>query len=607
MQHLKNIMFGGVGVNHIRLQVDPPVSLSNLVDPSCLSALPISTHFNDNEQVTLCPLEEVAEDVEIDFSKAEDFMQLETPIDARRDTDKLKLAYTIPACTFMSRLLRGYPVNRKRLAFIQRRPHSSKPMHVGNTASLAKGDGKDVAVSCQVCGLRFSKQHLFQRHILTHPDPENKIFLCQICGKRFNRADHLNRHSLLHQVSIFKCQQCGEEFDRASHLDRHRRKNHPLAGQPPIQTPPTTPRNLVPEDSYLSPSTSAQPTGSNLHLLASVATPESAALQIMQEQASDNLQFINLVGPELQIGRESIVRLEQLQPESQEDKREPERPFVCEVCSHRFIRATHLRRHMRIHTGEKPFTCHICGQRYARGDYLRAHIQAHRRDKIHKCKHCGEVFHDLTRFVNHCRLLHRDMDDEYGNPRPPPDTSPPPPAPSVTLESTLAYESAEEIIVSMNEMTTSQMMTTTPVASSESHLFHPHPHFSHSHPSHPHPSHSQPFPASHDMIQLTLVNIDPDPSAEAIITSSHAPPSHRYTPHNLHHLPPMQSLGNSGHHDLLLQSGPLSIPDTANEITVLSQPKPLPLVYGSGNHGDPLLHYIVPNGSLAHSQPLHHP
>ena len=61
------------------------------------------------------------------------------------------------------------------------------------------------------------------------------------------------------------------------------------------------------------------------------------------------------------------------------EKVEPERPFLCTVCNHRFIRATHLRRHMRIHTGEKPFTCHICGQRYARGDYLRAHIQAHRK------------------------------------------------------------------------------------------------------------------------------------------------------------------------------------------------------------------------------------
>ena len=126
---------------------------------------------------------------------------------------------------------------------------------------------------------------------------------------------------------------------------------------------------------------------------------------------------------------------------------EQDRPYPCEVCGRKFIRATHLRRHMRIHTGEKPFGCHICGQRYARGDYLRAHIQAHRREKIHKCKHCGEVFHDLTRYADHCRLLHKDADDQFGNPKPPPEGSPPPPPMSVVLESSLVAEMPEEITI----------------------------------------------------------------------------------------------------------------------------------------------------------------
>lgn len=152
-----------------------------------------------------------------------------------------------------------------------------------------------------------------------------------------------------------------------------------------------------------------------------------------------------------------------------EPEPEPDRPYPCEVCGRKFIRATHLRRHMRIHTGEKPFACHICGRRYARGDYLRAHIHAHRRDKIHKCKHCGEVFHDLTRFADHCRLLHKDLDDEFGNPKPPPESSPPPPSFSL-LEPAFVAEEAEEITVvpSINMMDISPSVPITLVTLPES-------------------------------------------------------------------------------------------------------------------------------------------
>lgn len=584
-------MFGGVGVLHLRLQVEPPVPLSLIVDPSINAALSISTHFNDHRQSHVTEVEQAMEDGDIDFSKAEDFLQLETPIDARRDHSVLKLAYTIPACTFMSRLLRKYPINKKRLAFIQRRPVHSKTVPLSSSGVNGKQESKDISVSCQVCGQRFTRQHLFQQHILTHPDPENKIFLCQICGKRFNRADHLNRHSLLHQVSVYKCQQCGEEFDRASHLDRHRRKNHPPAGQVPSHTPPQTPKGNVPTGSFLSPNPGTQqPSGSNLHLLAAVATPESASgAQVMTPE--DTIPFVNLIESDLVQPEEQVVQA--TQPPS-EEKKEPERPFLCEVCNHRFIRATHLRRHMRIHTGEKPFTCHICGQRYARGDYLRAHIQAHRKDRIHKCKHCGEAFHDLTRFADHCRVMHRDINDEFGNPCPPPEYSPPPPAPSITLESTLAIESAEEItmiqIADIGEQHPQLMPTSTPSASYHPISIQTTPNVA-----------TSPTP---DMIQMTLVNIpDPTPSPDAIITS-HQPPqphsSHFHTSHVT--IPTLPSLG--GHNDII-QNGQLGIPDRGHDMATMATPKPLPALYAAN---DPILQYIISNGNMSNGQTqrLHH-
>ena len=607
----------------MRLQVEQPVPLSVLVDSHVNSALTISTHFNDHNQATVIHANNAVEDSDIDFSKAEDFLQLETPIDARRDHSALKLAYSIPRCSFMSRLLRKYPVNKKRLAFIQRRPQSSKILAPGGNGANRKGEGKETAFSCQVCGQRFARHHLFQQHILTHPDPDNKIFLCQICGKRFNRADHLNRHSLLHQVAVFKCGQCGEEFDRASHLDRHRRKNHPPVGPFPAQTPPHTPQGKTPGGGgFVTPhsNTPGSSSGSNLHLLASVATPESVSgvipLGITPDGGVDTpgIEFVNLVESDEQIIQEAMPTFSEPQPQS--EKPEPERPFLCNVCSHRFIRATHLRRHMRIHTGEKPFTCHICGQRYARGDYLRAHIQAHRRDRIHKCKHCGEVFHDLTRFADHCRLMHRDVNDEFGNPCPPPEYSPPPPTPSVTLESTLAIEAAEEItVVSMSELT----------------RHHPHllPASAHSNILSHHPISVQSIhneaapvighaPSPPDMIQMTLVNIpDPSPPSPDIIITSRAPHHsslHHYH-HQQHHTSPNEVVAmptfqhTSVLHNGTQQMGGVITERRGAELVSMATQKPLPTLY---NANDPIFQYIIANGNAGTSasngsyQPLHH-
>ena len=621
LQQLKEQMFGGFGVAHMRLQVEQPVPLSILVDSPINSALAISTHFNDHQQSTVIHTNETLEDGDIDFSKAEDFLQLETPIDARRDHNALKLAYSIPQCSFMSRLLRKYPINKKRLAFIQRRPQSSKTSQPGGNGFSRKGDGKDTAVSCQVCGQRFTRQHLFQQHILTHPDPDNKIFLCQICGKRFNRADHLNRHSLLHQVAVFKCQQCGEEFDRASHLDRHRRKNHPPVGQIPTQTPPHTPQGKTPGGgAFVTPHPTGSSSGSNLHLLASVATPESVSGVMSLGVTSDGvespgIQFVNLVEPDEQVIQGALPSFSDPRPlPPSTEKPEPERPFLCNVCNHRFIRATHLRRHMRIHTGEKPFTCHICGQRYARGDYLRAHIQAHRRDRIHKCKHCGEAFHDLTRFADHCRLMHRDVNDEFGNPCPPPEYSPPPPAPSVTLESTLAFEAAEEItMIPMSEVTGQQFMPTSAPSNILSHhpisvqSVHneatPHTHISHA-------------PSPPDMIQMTLVNIpDPSPPSPDVIITSHVPahsphPSlHQYHQHHVSSPNEVVVMPTLQHHALHNGTQMGVITDRRGpDFVTMATPKPLPTLYDAN---DPILQYIIANGNAGtltngSSQPLHH-
>ena len=58
-----------------------------------------------------------------------------------------------------------------------------------------------------------------------------------------------------------------------------------------------------------------------------------------------------------------------------------ERPFFCSwlLCGKRFTRSDELRRHLRIHTGEKRFVCHECSKRFMRSDHLTKHIKTHQK------------------------------------------------------------------------------------------------------------------------------------------------------------------------------------------------------------------------------------
>lgn len=58
-----------------------------------------------------------------------------------------------------------------------------------------------------------------------------------------------------------------------------------------------------------------------------------------------------------------------------------EKPFLCAWadCGRKFSRSDELSRHKRTHTGEKKFGCHVCDRKFMRSDHLAKHVKRHER------------------------------------------------------------------------------------------------------------------------------------------------------------------------------------------------------------------------------------
>nr|XP_021201196.2 Krueppel-like factor 9 [Helicoverpa armigera] len=82
--------------------------------------------------------------------------------------------------------------------------------------------------------------------------------------------------------------------------------------------------------------------------------------------------------------------------------------FRCPVedCGKLYAKASHVRAHLRRHSGEKPYRCTWgeCSWRFARSDELARHRRSHSGDKPYRCAECGKQFARSDHLAKHGRV-----------------------------------------------------------------------------------------------------------------------------------------------------------------------------------------------------------